>query len=88
MANDILKQYWLGMPLVEIGARRMSEQMSAEQAKLNIEEAIKQIVDTALDGIIGKAKEGDVAAVEWLESRGLIKFPNCASGRTEADRQS
>ena len=32
-----------------------------------------------LDSVMSRAKEGDVAAIEFLEKRGLIEFPNAGS---------
>ena len=32
-----------------------------------------------LDSVMSRAKEGDVAAIEFLEKRGFLEFPNAGS---------
>ena len=32
-----------------------------------------------LDALMSRVKDGDVAAIEFLEKRGLIEFPNAGS---------
>ena len=74
MANYLLKQHWRGVPSEEIGPV-MQIPLTVEQFDLNIESELKRIEDGALDGVIKRAKDGEVAAVEWLEARGLIRMP-------------
>ena len=74
MPDYELKQHWRGVPSEEIGSA-MREPQAAAQVDATISKELKAIEDGALDGIIRRAKAGEVAAVEWLEGRGLIRLP-------------
>ena len=74
MPNHVVKQHWRGVPSEEIGSA-MREPQAAAQVDATISKELKAIEDGALDGIIRRAKDGEVAAVEWLEGRGLIRLP-------------
>ena len=47
-----------------------------ESAKANRVKVNREVfVIEATEAVMDKAKKGDVAACEWLEKRGLFKFP-------------
>ena len=78
MPNYVVKQHWRGVPSEEIGSD-MKVRQSAEQVAATISKELRDIEDGALDGIIKRAKDGEVAAVEWLEDRRLITLPGIES---------
>ena len=71
MTSSVLKRHWHGASAQEIG-ESMQIPRSAEQVEKMIGTDIKKLRDEIIEGIIKRAKDGDPAAVEWLESRGFI----------------
>ena len=74
MISWVLKQHWRGTSSEGLGTV-LAEPKTAEQIDEMIAKERDRIADDALDSIAKRAMEGDVAAVEWLESRGLINMP-------------
>ena len=74
MVSYALREYWNGVSPDEIGAS-MPTKHTAEQVEAMIEKERKAIQEDALNGIVKRAKDGDVAAVDWLEAWGLITIP-------------
>lgn len=56
-------------------AQQFEEITTADQVEEMIALAKKKFEASALDKIIKRAMEGDLSAVDWLESRGLISLP-------------
>ena len=50
---------------------------SEDKLKERIDSRIRGLEIGALDKIISRARDGEVDAVNWLESRGFISLPRC-----------
>ena len=83
MTSWILREHWRGTSSENIGAM-IREKKTAGQIDKMIALELSGIADDALNAIATNATKGDVAAVEWLESRGLINL-YCKDERTESD---
>ena len=74
MASWVLREHWRGTSSERLGTV-LAEPKTAELIDEMIAKELGRIEDGALGRIAERAMEGDVAAVEWLESRGLINMP-------------
>ena len=74
MSNWSLIEHWRGVSFDEI-RNQYRDPISAEEVDKNIQEDAKKLEHAVLEGIIKNAKTGDLSAVDWLESRGLISLP-------------
>ena len=45
------------------------------EIKASFTEGKQQYMADVLSGVLDNAKKGNVAAVEWLDKRGYVKFP-------------
>ena len=64
--SAILRQHWQRVPSEEIGAN-LERQRTAEEVDTVVAEERAELEDNALNRIIQRAGQGEVAAVEWLE---------------------
>ena len=76
-----LKHHWAGMSPAEIGAS-WKQPREAEDVNRSIEKNLAEVEAAIVEGVVRRAADGDLAAVEWLEARGFI--PKVAFG-VEAD---
>ena len=88
MANRELKQHWRGVSLQDIAAEYSPISAAPEDVSASIEGGRERLEDAVLDGIIKRAKAGELDAVAWLEGRGLISLPGKPDERQGADSES
>ena len=88
MANYVLKQYWRGIPSVIIG-ENLETKATAVEVDVMVASERERIENDALDGIIKRAKAGELDAVTWLDERGFIDLsPGNKYEYAEADSES
>ena len=73
--NYVLRETWMGSFPQDIGAD-LKTPVSAEEIETTVSVQSRQLVADVLDGIVKRAKTGDLEAVAWLESRGLLEMPD------------
>ena len=83
--SAILRQHWQGVPSKEIAAS-LERQRTAEEVDAAVEQERTALEDNALDRVIQRAEQGEVAAVEWLEKRGFIDMPGKRSEQPASAR--
>ena len=69
-----LKQYWRGIPSEIIG-ENLDPKATAVEVDVMVASERERIENDALDGIIKRAKAGELDAVTWLDERGFIDLP-------------
>ena len=73
MSFVTLVRHWRGRTL-ELIAQDYEDPTTVKEVDEIISRERKRIEDAALRNIVKRAKDGDVAAVDWLESRGCINL--------------
>ena len=74
MARSDLVEHLLGVSNEEIGQGYTAPQ-SAKEVDEIIAYELERLRKRALKKILDAAASGDLAAIGWLESRGLVVFP-------------
>ena len=72
--NTLLVPFFLGSSLKQMAS---ATGQSEDRLKERIDSMIRSLETKALDNIISRARDGEVDAVNWLESRGFISLPRC-----------
>ena len=78
MSDERLILAWMGTPPEEIMAIWPHLQ-SVEQWEKDLADLHDALAEDVLGKILGRAREGDVAAVVWLEEHGLLTMPRSAA---------
>ena len=73
MAHSDLIDHLLGASSEEIG-QRYTTSKSAEEVDKTIAREMNRLERKALKKVVAAAAGGDLVAVSWLESRGLVAF--------------
>ena len=77
--SSVLRAHWAGTSAEESGDE-MRPKRSAEEVEEMIAGDIEILQGAIVEGIAKRATDGDVAAAEWLEARGLVTLPKPGEG--------